>query len=143
VLRARIILADVGGKQPTVVWRAVGVTRETSRLWRARQEARLAAEVEGGEAAVEVVIGDILGDESRSGRPATFSPEQVCQILALACEPPEALGRPMAHWTPRELADEAVHRGIVPRISPASVGRFLKGGRAHAAPQSLLADTSS
>ena len=85
----------------------------------------------------------ILADEPRSGTPATFGPEQVCQIVALACEPPEASERPITHWTPRELADEAVQRGIVPGISPSSVGRFLKGGRTSAAPQSLLADADT
>jgi len=32
-------------------------------------------------------------------------------------------------WTPRELADEAVKRGIVEQISPRTVERFLKGER--------------
>ena len=53
----------------------------------------------------------------RPGAPATFSAEQWCQIIALACEPPEASGRPISHWTPRELADEACKRGIVATIS--------------------------
>jgi transposase-like protein len=35
-------------------------------------------------------------------------------------------GRPVTHWTPRELADEAVKRKIVSSISPRHVGRFLK-----------------
>jgi hypothetical protein len=78
-------------------------------------------------------------DAPRPGAPATFSAEQWCQIIALACEPPEASGRPISHWTPRELADEACKRGIVERISERHVGRFLKSGRPQTAPQSLLA----
>jgi putative transposase len=141
--RARVILAAAMGDQNAPIGRQVGVTRETSRLWRRRwrerREALLAAEVEGGEAALEAVVRGVLADEPRSGAPATFGPEHVCQIVALACEPPEASGRPITHWTPRELAAEAVQRGIVPGISPSSVGRFVKGSRAPAAPQPLLA----
>ena len=37
------------------------------------------------------------------------------------------------------LADEAVKQGIVSSISPRSIERFLKSGRAQAAPKSLLA----
>jgi hypothetical protein len=33
--------------------------------------------------------------------------------------------RPISHWTPRELADEAIQRQILTRISPRHVGRFL------------------
>src|SRR5215813_12615506 len=80
-----------------------------------------------------------LQDAPRPGAPATFSAEQWCQIIALACEPPEASGRPISHWTPRELADEACKRGLVGPISKRHVGRFLKSGRSPAAQESLLA----
>ena len=63
----------------------------------------------------------------------------VSAILAVACEPPENSGRPVTHWTPRELADEVIKRGIVASISPRQVGRFLKWGRVAAASQPLLA----
>jgi putative transposase len=63
--------------------------------------------------------------------------------MALACEDPKATGRPVSHWTPRELADEAVHRGIVLSISPRTVGRFLKGGRPQAPSEPLLAQRPS
>lgn len=45
--------------------------------------------------------------------------------MALACESPEDSGRPISHWTPRELADETIKRGIVKTISPRHLGRFL------------------
>jgi hypothetical protein len=35
----------------------------------------------------------------------------------------------VSSWTPRELADEAAGRGIVTKISPRTVERFLKGER--------------
>src|SRR5262249_57147025 len=72
-----------------------------------------------------------LGDAPRSGNPGKFTPEQVTQILALACEPPEKSGRPITHWTNAELAAEAQERGIVASISPSQVGPYLR----EAAPQ--------
>ena len=41
--------------------------------------------------------------------------------MAVACEPPGDSGRPLSQWTPRELAEEAVQRGIVPSISARTV----------------------
>lgn len=129
VRRAKIVVAAVAGANNEEIGRQVGVTEDTARLWRERwgaaAEALLAAEAEGDDRALEVVVVGLLADEPRSGAPATFTPEEICQIVALACEPPEASARPIDRWTPRELADEAVKRGIVPRISPQSVERFL------------------
>jgi len=127
------------------VGRQVGVTEDTARTWRRRwadrAEALLAAEAEGDDTALEAVILGVVADEPRSGAPATFTPEQLCQIMAIACEPPGDSGRPISQWTPRELADEASTRGIVARISARSVGRFLVSGsgRTQAAPEPVLA----
>jgi len=82
---------------------------------------------------------ELRGDLPRPGCPGKFTAEQIAQILAVACEPPEDSGRPVTHWTPTELADEVVHRGIVASISPRHVGRFLKYGRTPTASQPLLA----
>jgi transposase len=72
-------------------------------------------------------IIELLQDNDRSGAPAKFTPEQLCQIVALACEiTPEECHRPVSHWTARELAEEATQRKIVPSISPRHAGRFLK-----------------
>jgi transposase len=71
-------------------------------------------------------IETVLGDEPRPGAPAKFTPEQVTQILAVACEPPEKSGRPITHWTAHELTDEVVRRGIVTSISPSQVSRYLR-----------------
>jgi hypothetical protein len=59
--------------------------------------------------------------------------------MALACEDPHASSLPISHWTPQELAKEAIRRGIVASISPRSVGRFLKGGTSQASSEPLLA----
>ena len=79
-----------------------------------------------------------VADAPRPGCPATFGPAQIIGIVAVACEPPSKSGRPISHWTARELADEAAKRQLVKRISPRTVGRFLKRGRAAAAPKPLL-----
>jgi putative transposase len=126
--RAHIILLLAEGQNAPEVARHLGTSRRTVRLWRRHWLARPNSSV-----------AERLQDAPRPGAPATFSAEQWCQIIAVACEPPEASGRPISHWTPRELADEARKRGIVERISERHVGRFLKSGRPQAAPQSLLA----
>lgn len=51
-------------------------------------------------------------DTERSGAPLTFSAEQVIQLFAIACEDPQASGRPISQWTARELAQEMKRRGI-------------------------------
>ena len=75
-----------------------------------------------------LVIGT-LSDKYRSGAPPKFTAEQVALIIALACEDPLESGLPISHWTPDELAKEAIQRRIVDSISPRHVDRFLKGGR--------------
>lgn len=44
--------------------------------------------------------------------------------MALACAPPEDSERPISHWTLRELAAEAIKRGMGAAISERHVGRF-------------------
>lgn len=105
-------------------------TRKVATTWRQRwvdcAPALEAAEAEGeDDKALDKLLAAVLADEYRSGAPGKFTPEQIVQIIALACEDPSDSGRPISHWTPRELADEAVKRKIVERISVRSVGRFL------------------
>jgi hypothetical protein len=45
--------------------------------------------------------------------------------MALACEKPELSGRPITHWTARELKDELDKRQQIPPISVRHVGRLL------------------
>lgn len=71
-------------------------------------------------------IRETLKDAPRSGSPGTFTAEQVTQILAVACEPPEKSGRPITHWTNKELRDEVVKRKVVPSISVSQVGHYLR-----------------
>jgi transposase len=111
-----ILLLAEGLTAPDVA-RRLGTTRTTVRRWRRHWLKR-----PGG------AVPERLQDAPRPGTPATVSAEQWCQIIALACEPPEASGRPISHWTPRELADEACTRGMVATISKRHVGRFFQSG---------------
>lgn len=126
--RAQIILHLGDGHTTRDVARRLGTSPLTVRRWRRHWLARPAD-----------TVPERLHDAPRPGTPGTFSVEQWCQIMALACEPPEDSGRPISHWTPRELAAEAMKRGIVGTISERHVGRFLKSGRSQTAPESLLA----
>ena len=142
--RARIVLAAAEGHNNERIARMLGINRETARLWRRvwsdAAELLAAAEEEASKKALRECIEGVLADALRSGAPATFTPEQVVQIVALACEDPrEGSGRAVTHWTPRELADEAVKRGIVRSISARSVGRFLGRGGSQTPPDALLA----
>ena len=79
-------------------------------------------------------ILSILQDVPRPGAPPRFEAQQVVRIVALACEDPEQSGRGITEWTPKELADESVKRGIVDTISARSIERFLKRRQSSTAP---------
>ena len=144
VARSKIILLADEGMSNQHIADELDMHVQTPRRWRnrwAEAAERLAtAEAESTDRELQLLVEDVLSDQPRSGTPATFTPEQICQIVALACEPPEASGRPVTHWTPPELADEAVKRKIVEHISPRSVGRFLKGRRPETTPQPVSAE---
>jgi len=95
----------------------LGVWRKTVSQWRARWL------VGSGSGAP---VSERLSDAPRSGAPARITAEQICAIVALACERPSESARPVTHWSQQELADEAMKRGLVEQISQRSVGRFLK-----------------
>jgi putative transposase len=146
VQRARLILAMAAGSNNTQVAAQYQVQVATPRLWRRRwlaAAARLAALEAGGctDQELRAAVQGTLVDADRPGVPPTFSDEQVIGILKLACTPPEDLHVPISQWTARDLATVAIAQGIVPRISPRSVGRFLKGGRVAAASLALLAQS--
>jgi len=130
-LRARVVLAADQGHGMTEIGRMAGCSRELARRWRDRfADAQSCWGESSAQWTDDVLAGkivELLEDRERSGAPSTFTPEQLCQIVALACEKrPEECDRPVSHWTARELADEAIARRIVPTISPRHVGRFLK-----------------
>ena len=129
VRRVRTILMAAAGAHNQQVAARLGSDRETASIWRTRwlqaSEKLAAADTEADDKTLQALIEDVLADEPRPGTPATFTPEQLCQLMALACESPHVSGRPVTRWTPRELADEVCRRGIVDTIAPRTVGRFL------------------
>jgi transposase len=127
-VRAQVIRLLAEGLTAPDVARRLGTTRTTVRRWRRHWRKRPGS-----------TVPERLQDAPRPGAPATFSAEQWCQRIACACEPPEASGRPLSHWTPRERADEACKRGMVATISKRHVGRFVQAGHAQAAQESLVA----
>src|SRR5205823_6679965 len=145
--RAQIMLEALKGSSTTKIAQHLRVDYETVRRWRDRwhaAESRLQAiEETGKRKLLSQAIEGLLTDEPRPGAPATFTLEQFMQIMALACEKPEAVDRPVSHWTPHELAEEAVKRGIVEQISPRTVERFLKGECFTAASQALVAHSAT
>ena len=127
--RARIILAAAQGETNRAIARRLRLHLRTVRKWRRRGQAlteRLAeAESEHSEKQLAKAIFEALADQPRKGAPAKFEPEQICEIIAVACESPGLCGRPISHWTRRDLADEVIQRQLVAAISPRSVGRIL------------------
>jgi putative transposase len=116
VERARIVLLAAAGLGIEETAQQLGIWRKTAGHWRRRWR----------DAAPSAGVAARLSDAPRSGAPATFTPETICQIMALACEDPETLDVPISHWSQSELARQPVARGIVKSISHGSVGRFLK-----------------
>jgi len=130
VERCRIVLLSAEALANETQAEKLGVNRQRVRRWRhrwakARPALDAAAKRGASDKDLEKLIIGILMDDERSGAPPKFTPEQITGIIALACEPPSESGLPVSHWTPPELAREAVKRGIVESISPRQVDRFL------------------
>ena len=103
VERARIIRRAGRGETPPSIAAALGLDAETVR----RRIRRFNAE---GLAA--------LDDHHRSGRPATYSAEEVATVIAAALTSPRRLGLPFASWTLDRLAAYLLeHKGIAMRRS--------------------------
>lgn len=129
VRRARIVLLAAQGVANEAISRQVEISPDQVRKWRRRW-------LESDSLAL---AEQRLRDLPRPGAPPTFSAEQMCQIMAIACEEPHQSGWPITQWTPLILAQEAKKRGIVETISETTVRDFLKSGRSAAAQSPLLA----
>src|SRR4028119_244504 len=142
--RAGVILSAAKGMNNTQIAQKLQLARNTVRRWRQRWLAAVerlrSVEAEGiSDKELLQMMAAVLADAPRPGTAATFTTEQVVQIIALACESPHCSERPVSHWTTQELVSEAVKRGIVDNISQRSVGRFLLRGYSTTTSPSLLA----
>jgi transposase len=109
--RALIVLAAARGDPNQKIADDLGISRKTAAKWRGRYAA-------GGIAA--------LVDLPRSGRPPKFTGLQRAQVKAIACSSPSGdKGLPLARWSTREVARQAVLEGVVEAVSRWTVGRWL------------------
>lgn len=127
VQRARIILLATQNMTVPTIAATLQVCANTVRKWIRRYTRPPRENPAPQPAAVEPPPSKLplLADAPRSGRPDTFTAEQFCALIALACEKPEEHGRPITHWTARELKDQAIQEAIVPHISVRHVHRLL------------------
>jgi len=119
-MRARVVLAAADGRNNSQIARPLGVHVETVRQWRTRWLGFQAVSMD------DLSLEERLTDAPRPAVPARITAEQVCQVVALACEAPEQSGRPISQWSSREIADEIIKRGIIERISPRHAAQLLK-----------------
>ena len=110
VIRARIVRDAAHGYSNTKIAGRQGVHVDTVRYWRGRY-------------ADEGLPG--LGDRRRTGRPPRFTPVQVAEVKAMACQLPAETGLPLSRWSCPDLAGELVERGIIAAISASTIRRIL------------------
>src|SRR4051812_16809698 len=110
VVRARIVRDAAHGYSNAKIAVRQRVTVDTVRRWRGRY-------------ADEGLAG--LADRRRSGRPPRFTPVQVAEVKAMACQLPAETGVPLARWSCPDLAAEVTGRGIAEAISASTVRRIL------------------
>ncbi|WP_328890502.1 IS630 family transposase [Streptomyces sp. NBC_00316] len=108
--RATVVLHAARGCSNARIARETGLHIDTVRTWRGRF-------AHGGLPA--------LADRKRSGRPARFTPVQVAEAKALACQLPAEAGAPLSRWSCPELAAELTARGIIDTVSASTVRRWL------------------
>jgi transposase len=89
VERARIIWRAHAGERVPAIAAALRLTEPTVRLWLKRFNAH---GLEG------------LRDQPRAGRPPTYPPEVVSEVIALSLTDPRRLDLPFASWTLDRLA---------------------------------------
>ena len=130
VIRAKMVLCAHAGDNNSEIARRLDTDADTVAHWRVRwltATPRLsAAESEHmPERDLCSLIVATLADDFRPGMPNTITPEQIIQMVAVACEDPQDSAREISHWTPRELAAAVQKRDSVETLSPRHLGRIL------------------
>lgn len=118
VQRARIVLAAAGGASNGAISRRLDIERKTVRKWRQRYRERRRSDP-------DKTVADWLADAKRVGAPATFDEFFWVDVVALVTSDPASSGRPITHWTQRELAAEVIERQLAKSIHYTTIGRFL------------------
>ncbi|WP_327170553.1 IS630 family transposase [Streptomyces sp. NBC_01336] len=110
-IRAQVVLHAARGHSNARIARETGLHLDTVRRWRGRfSQSGLPA----------------LADARRSGRLARFTPVQVAETKALACQLPAETGIPLSRWSCPEPAAELTARGITGPVSASTVRRWLR-----------------
>jgi len=133
VERAKIILLgseQVSGKE---ISEKIELSRSQVWVWRKRWsevQGELEKQEQEGLSVKEESkrIEGILDDRARAGGPAKFEVETILKILLVAQEEPEESGRPVSHWTPRELRQEVLKRSFFKNegsLKPSRYQRWL------------------
>lgn len=140
VQRARIVLLAFQKNNNEEIAELVGLNPQQVSVWRKRWKADwqrlIQVECTESRSKLKTEMETLFADQPRKGRTATFTTEQQAAIVAIACEEPDAESeRPISQFTQREIADEAIKRGIVHSISTSRVGVFLKSHRPKASPK--------
>ena len=129
--RCKIIL-DLADETPIkAIARNQGIEKKTVKKWRQRWldsigKLNIVESEDINDKEYKKLVLGVFDDSIRSGTPSTFTPEQIVQIVAIACEVIDDSDRPISRWTHKEIAQEVIKRKIVETISPSSVCRFLK-----------------
>ena len=110
VIRARIVRDAAHGYSNQKIAGRQAVHIDTVRYWRGRY-------------ADEGLPG--LADRRRTGRPPRFTPVQIAEVKAMACQLPAETGLPLSRWSCPDLAGEVVDRGIIAAISASTIRRIL------------------
>ena len=107
--RSQVILLAARGESNKAISQQVNLNENAVGRWRRRWVSGHSelARWEDKPRLLDQGIRDLLNDLPRSGSPPVFTMEQVCRIIALACEKPPAH---LSHWTQAELARMAVER---------------------------------
>ena len=110
-LRISIVLLAADGGPNTAIADRLSICVDTAAKWRHRWFTAPGL--------------SCLGDVKRSGRPPTFTPVQIAQVKALACQPAAESGLPLSRWSAPELARQVITDGICPQVSSSTVRRWL------------------
>lgn len=133
--RINILLLASRGASNSHVKRTVGVSLNTVKSWRNRWQSAypklllIEQEHQTGNLSLSKYRKElfaVLKDSPRSGSPKRITLAEEQQITALSCDTPEQHGIAVTTWTYELLAQTAVNKGIIDRISPAQTGRILK-----------------
>ena len=107
IQRVRIVLSAGAGCNNKTISQDTGLCEDTVGLWRKRWLEGCAGleKLAGKPKLLREAVSQLLADKPRPGSPGVFTAEQICRLLAIACEtPPE-------HLSPLDATGTGPYRG--------------------------------